>query len=62
MQKNVINVDLKTLKILYKLDVNKTIKIYIFFQIKNSVSARMEVNYKLEQDEMEGVDEEEWVE
>jgi len=30
--------------------------------IKNSVSARMEVNFKLEQDEMEGVDEDEWVE
>lgn len=29
-------------------------------EIKNSVSARMEVNYKLEQDEMEGVDVKEW--
>lgn len=29
-------------------------------EIKNSVSARMEVNYKLEQDEMEGVDIKEW--
>lgn len=29
-------------------------------EIKNSVSSRMEVNYKLEQDEMEGVDVKEW--
>uniref|UniRef100_A0AAG5D1B3 Coronin n=1 Tax=Anopheles atroparvus TaxID=41427 RepID=A0AAG5D1B3_ANOAO len=31
-------------------------------QIKNSVSARMSVNKKLEQDDMEGVDEKEWEE
>lgn len=31
-------------------------------EIKNSVSARMEVNYKLEQDSMEGVDVAEWEE
>ncbi|XP_063703312.1 coronin-7 isoform X3 [Culicoides brevitarsis] len=30
--------------------------------IKNSVSARMEVNYRLEQDNMEGVDSQEWEE
>lgn len=31
-----------------------------FFQIQKSVSARMEYNTKLEQDDMEGVDETEW--
>jgi hypothetical protein len=30
-------------------------------QIQRAVSSRMEVNLKLEQDEMEGVDEREWV-
>lgn len=30
-------------------------------QIQRAVSSRMEVNLKLEQDEMEGVDEHEWV-
>jgi hypothetical protein len=30
-------------------------------QIQRAVSNRMEVNMKLEQDEMEGVDEREWV-
>jgi hypothetical protein len=34
----------------------------IIFQIQKSVSSRMEVNYKLEQDDMEGVDEREWEE
>lgn len=31
-------------------------------EIKNSVSARMELNLNLEQDDMEGVDAEEWEE
>jgi coronin-7 len=30
-------------------------------QIQRAVSSKMEVNLKLEQDEMEGVDEREWV-
>lgn len=34
----------------------------IFFQIQKSVSSRLQVNMKLEQDEMEGVDEKEWEE
>lgn len=35
---------------------------YIFFylQIQKSVSDRLEINLKLEQDSMEGVDENEW--
>jgi hypothetical protein len=32
-----------------------------YMQIQRAVSSRMEVNMKLEQDEMEGVDEHEWV-
>lgn len=35
-------------------------KFFVLKQIKNSVSARLEVNLKLEQDDMEGVDEHEW--
>lgn len=33
----------------------------MIFQIQKSVSSKMEVNMKLEQDHMEGVDEREWV-
>jgi len=32
-----------------------------YMQIQRAVSSKMEVNLKLEQDEMEGVDEHEWV-
>ena len=32
-----------------------------YVQIQRAVSSKMEVNLKLEQDEMEGVDEREWV-
>jgi len=32
-----------------------------YMQIQQAVSSKMEVNLKLEQDEMEGVDEQEWV-
>lgn len=34
--------------------------VFFFLQIQKSVSARMEYNTKLEQDDMEGVDETEW--
>ena len=39
-------------------DVNGDVS---YMQIQRAVSSKMEVNLKLEQDEMEGVDEREWV-
>ena len=39
-------------------DVNGDVS---YVQIQRAVSSKMEVNLKLEQDEMEGVDEREWV-
>ena len=39
-------------------DVNGDVS---YVQIQRAVSSKMEVNLKLEQDEMEGVDEQEWV-
>jgi hypothetical protein len=39
-------------------DVNEDVS---YLQIQRAVSSKMEVNLKLEQDEMEGVDEREWV-
>jgi hypothetical protein len=39
-------------------DVNEDVS---YMQIQRAVSSKMEVNLKLEQDEMEGVDEREWV-
>lgn len=49
-----IELNVSTLEV----DVNEDV---LYLQIQRAVSSKMEVNLKLEQDEMEGVDEREWV-